>query len=757
MKRFGIWAASAAVALSAVATSAHAIEPFRSMRTLTSSNGRGAIIYDRTTYRITQFLEHAYRYPEKGVESRNFAFDSYPGIRVGGTGAWLANSAPTRIEYVNGTGIVHTERTVSGVQVDEYHFAPMSLGENASIMLVKVKRLSGSGAIDAYGLFNYHLGSGSPVAGADGEQALYVSSRDAVYEWGPSGKAFAYGSIGTSTHHAVSPGSIYDALNSGANLGDSNDTGGAKFDVAAGFQTALGDLAVNQEAWAGWYTVYDAGADAQAAADRVRTWLAGRSPGAVYAGEVADWAAWHKALPTGLSTEEAEVAKQSLAVLRMAQVTEPGAPNGQMLASLAPGRWNIAWVRDMSYAVVALIRTGHYAEAKAAIEFQMKGQTGEFQSYVGSPYRISVVRYYGNGVEESDSNEDGPNVEFDGFGLFLWQLEEYVRASGDTSLLTTHWPKASTEIADVLVKLQEPNGLIAADSSIWEVHWNGKQRHFAYTTITAANGLCRAAELAKKAGDAALETKYRDAGIRARDAILSQLRAPDLTIAQSTEGLAQKSKFLDASAVEAMNFGLIYPTRKTARATLASFKKGLVPPTGRGFMRSDIGAWYDSQEWVFVDFRTSRALERIGDITGAKNSLTWNLGQARENFNLFSELHDRDTAAYVGEAPMIGFGAGSFMIELDERGKAVTPTCGTFADEPADELSDAGVDEDAASGDASTVRTDGGTGRNPTGHEEDDDGCSASPVGNLSSRSLSSLFLGMIGFVIYVARRRNTK
>ena len=73
-------------------------------------------------------------------------------------------------------------------------------------------------------------------------------------------------------------------------------------------------------------------------------------------------------LPAGANALETTIAQQSQAVLRMAQVREPGAPNGQVMASLGTGRWNIAWVRDMAYAVVALARSGHTDEAKAAID-----------------------------------------------------------------------------------------------------------------------------------------------------------------------------------------------------------------------------------------------------------------------------------------------------------------------------------------------------------------------------------------------------
>ena len=53
-----------------------------------------------------------------------------------------------------------------------------------------------------------------------------------------------------------------------------------------------------------------------------------------------------------------------------------------------------------------------------------------------------------------------------------------------------------SRVADVLVDLQQANGLIAADFvDLGGFTWDGQQRHFAYTTITAANGLCSASRL----------------------------------------------------------------------------------------------------------------------------------------------------------------------------------------------------------------------------------------------------------------------
>ena len=35
-----------------------------------------------------------------------------------------------------------------------------------------------------------------------------------------------------------------------------------------------------------------------------------------------------------------------------------------------------------------------------------------------------MARYFGQGLEESDENSAGPNIEWDNWGLFLWAYAE---------------------------------------------------------------------------------------------------------------------------------------------------------------------------------------------------------------------------------------------------------------------------------------------------------------------------------------------
>jgi MYXO-CTERM domain-containing protein len=672
--------------------------PHLSEEWLPSSNGMAAIAWDREQFKLVQFLEHPYAAASSSATTRNFIYDSYPGLRIGTTGTWLDAVAPIVAGYVPGTGIVHSVRTLSGLQIDEYDFAPMGLAAYASLMLVQVTQMPGAsaGPVDVYSLFNYHLGAGNPPS-TSGETITYDATRDAYYESGMSNVAMAYASLLPSTYHGCTPNNPYGLLNAGSNLMDDPGTGGPTDDAVPGFQTSLGTLASGASAWVGWLTVLAPDANGSAAVDTVRTWINGRAPAALLADEVSGWQAWTTPPPAGASALEAAVDLQAQVVLRMGQVQETGAGQGQILASVAPGMWNISWVRDMAYAVLGLLRSGHYAEAKAAITFQMGAQVGSYEQYVGMPYQISVVRYYGDGTEWSDSNNDGPNIEFDGFGLFLWELDEYVRASGDTASLATWWPVVKSKVADVLVSLQETSGLIMPDSSIWEVHWDGQQKHFAYTTLTAANGLCSASRLAQAAGDTASTATYLAAGQKARDALLPNLRTPGGALVQSTEALAAGSGFLDAAVMEAINFGLVDPTLHTATATLGSIESGLVPQSGRGFMRSDAGDAYSSNEWVFIDLRGARAIELHGDASYTASLFAWNVDQASDNFGELSELHDPVTADYAGQSPMVGFGAGAYLLRLADRGTPVTPSCGAFAAEPPNPV-DAGTGEGGGGG-----------------------------------------------------------
>ena len=121
----------------------------------------------------------------------------------------------------------------------------------------------------------------------------------------------------------------------------------------------------------------------------------------------------------------------------MGQIREPNTAtrknNGMILARLPPGEWHTGWVRDATYAVVALARSGHIDEAKAALNFFLNARRRRLRQLreQRQDYRISLMRYFGNGAGGGRLEQrSAPNIEIDGWGLFLWARAPVRRGLG---------------------------------------------------------------------------------------------------------------------------------------------------------------------------------------------------------------------------------------------------------------------------------------------------------------------------------------
>ena len=652
---------------------------------LTSSNGHGAVGYNLASHKADALLEHLYRNWDDGVYTRDVLYDSYLGIRTGGTNAWLNTLTPVREEYLEQTGIIHVVHVVGSIQIDTYLYAPYELGRPALVLLGRVTNTGATSAsASLYTIHNYHLGYTSPSdpvnPDATTERIQYQSGTGAFLETGVGG-VLVHRPLGTALHHACTPNNPWSALNAGQDLVDTADSGTGS-DRVAGFQKDF-TLAAGASGWFGVVSAFEpnAASQAQLLAD-VEAVYATKTADAALTEARTSWSAWRTAAPAGLSPQEAWVWRQSEAILRQGQVREPtDLSYGQIVASLPPGQWNIAWTRDMSYAIVALARTGHLTEAKAALEFVLKAESNRFQSYVGAPYQVSVCRYYGKGKEESDVNADGPNIEFDGFGLYLWALSEYLGAGGDVALLTSYWTTIRDKVGNVLAGLTDSTtGLVKADSSIWEVHWNAKQKRYTYTSLAAADGLCRAAALARSRGETTVADAWQAAGVAIRDALRTKSVDGSKVLASSYEELQAASGYHDVASVEALNWMLFDAHGAVATATVASFDSALKVASGRGYFRDDDGTWYDSQEWVWADLRIASGKRLAGGTAAADKLVGWIGAQALANYGMVAELYHPTTSDYEGEVPMVGYGAGAYMVSLLDREAppTVAPVCGSW-------------------------------------------------------------------------------
>ena len=685
------------------------------------------------------------------VHTRDLLFDAYFGLRAAGEQFWLT-TAPVDLEasgYVPGTGVATMVQQIGALRATTHAFALQGLEGGGFVLALALENTGGQAiaGVEAFSLHNFHLGFGRPQRpwevpqdlAANGE-TIVVDGDEWLIERGFAG-VIAIRGLGAVSHHGVGPGAdLYGIVNDGA--GDFPDNAppmNAVDDAVSGLQWSLGELAPGEVAWAAIAVIHDpdpfAGAAAQAKLDAL---LMLTDADSVVDAELGAWDEFQAGvtLPAGVSETEAGLLRQGAAMLHMGQVREDRyylrewlgedgevrrtrfkgvddqpvtlpalikhRGSGAVLASLPPGEWTYAWIRDGSYAVAAMAALGMHDAARAGLAYYLDAEAGRFKdwdelaAYAMPPYQISLVRYHGFGVEETDFNEFGPNLEFDGFGLFLWALRGYEVASGDVEFAAGRWSEIGEKVGDVLVALVDPEtGLLRADSSIWETHWSGRERRWAYTNITAARGLCDAAVIAERVGDGERAAAYRAAGEGLRAAIATQLTDGDGAIAANREELAIGEGYWDAAVLDAIAMGLFDPTGKIAAATLAGLDLHLRVDAGPGWSRNDdrwdhanvadLSPWggeYDSAEWVVTDLRGAVALRMSGETDRSAALIDWVTAQTAMNYGMVAETYDEVAGTYKFNAPMLGFGAGALTLALADRAAgAADPACGAYFDE----------------------------------------------------------------------------
>ncbi|MCA9662273.1 MAG: glycosyl hydrolase [Myxococcales bacterium] len=694
--------------------------------------------------------------------TRDLLYDAYFGVRAPDSQFWLT-SAPVDLDasgYVGwkdgergGTGIVEMVQTSGDLEATSYFFTPKALEHVGFVMVMRVRNTGGQtlSGVQGFSIANFHLGFGR--ANAPWDVGMDIGDNGETLSWDPQSSEYVERGfagvvvarpLAPVAHHASTPGADpWGIVDGGAkvDLPDNTPPMNAVDGTVGAYQFDLGDLAPGEAQWVG--VAFARHADPfqeETASGWLDAAVGGKGAKAMVDAEIAAWADFQASVvvPDGASADEERLVRHSAAMLKMGQVQEettylrewlsqdgevrrtrfPGPDNnpvelpatvkhhgkGAILASMPPGNWTYAWIRDGAYATVAMAVLGMKKESRDALSFYLEAEAGRFKdwselaAYNMPDYQISLVRYYGFGVEETDFNDFGPNLEFDGFGLFLWALNAYERETGDESLSQTYWPVISGRIADVLVALIEPEtGLIRPDSSIWETHWKGRERHFAYTSLTAARGLCDAADIAARFGDADKAALYAEKAEELRDAIAMNLTDDSGMIASTYEELVSGKGYYDAAVWDAVSMGLFDPAGTIAAGTMAGLDSHLQVAAGPGWSRNDdrfdhqnaedLSPWgsdYDSAEWVITDLRGSIAARMIGANDRADALIDWVRDQALANYLMVAETFDENDGTYKFNTPMLGFGAGAYSLALVHRAGgfgADDPACGAYYDE----------------------------------------------------------------------------
>jgi hypothetical protein len=432
--------------------------------------------------------------------------------------------------------------------------------------------------------------------------------------------------------------------------------------------------------------------DAEPAIREFSAWRAGLRPEALVRREIAEFELWRvKPAVHFRNQNERHLWRQSETMLRIAQSREPNRGdrhgNGLIVAAL-PDVYSTPWVRDMAWATVALIRMGHQAEARAALLAYFNAQpTSKMRSEVnGADYQISLVRYWGDGAEEPFFTMEGAiNIEFDNWGEVLWALGEYLGKYDDPALL-----KAATfrgplyEAArDFIVKPLLANTekyragrIVVADTSIWEEHQPDK-KHFAFSTAMAIVGLHEFAGVARSAGDDAAHRQALDnAALLQKGFDTAFIRSGKL---RGTLEEGEKNE-IDGALIPIINFGVVRDP-KVVDDTIDRMELLKVASGGYRRVRSNytdpkiFEYWYERQEFLFVDFTLAELERRLGRKAESDAMLQRIVDKAAADHNIIPEMYvalpcqlfPGKIGDPTGALPMVGYGAGAYVLHLLER------------------------------------------------------------------------------------------
>jgi GH15 family glucan-1,4-alpha-glucosidase len=401
-------------------------------------------------------------------------------------------------------------------------------------------------------------------------------------------------------------------------------------------------------------------------------------------------------IPADIPAKERNLIEQSVSVLKMAQVADKEIfplSHGQILASLRPGLWHVAWVRDGSYAIQAMTHLGLYEEARKGLEFFLNARVGNYKHYilkdgkdygVGSDYQVSVCRYFGNGREES-TYVDGPNIEFDNFGLFLIAFADYVANSKDSAFYRKWNKTVCKKIADVIISCIDTNLLIRDDSGPWE-HYLQMPRQYAFTSGVCAKGLEQFAMLQKQY-NLPFE-KYKTSAETLKQGIFTHLLIDGKYIKGNVnDQLKTDHEYYDAGVYELFANRYIND-KELFLSHMSEYDTSLRIKSERpGYIRLSSADPYETQEWVFIDLRIALAYLLFGQKDEAEKLINYVTEQASVNFNLIPEMYsnklqldkmtdnfnsyevwcncirDKDDL-YIGAIPMVGYGAGAYILTL---------------------------------------------------------------------------------------------
>jgi GH15 family glucan-1,4-alpha-glucosidase len=313
------------------------------------------------------------------------------------------------------------------------------------------------------------------------------------------------------------------------------------------------------------------------------------------------------------------ITERSLTVLRDGQ-----SRSGAFVASPSFRVYNFGWLRDGAFCAYALDRVGHAAAAGAwhrwvqeAIErYRARAEAVLALLGDGQPppsEEMLPARYTLDGaIEHEDPVDPWPNFQIDGYGMWLWSLEQHLGRPPEPDLLRT---------VDLVARYLAASWRLPC-WSCWE-EFNGGEH--ASTLASACAGLDVAARLLS-------EPAFADEAERVR----AELRARYVT--GGYVGLSPGDARVDASILWlGVPFGVFAAEDPLVVATVDEVKRQLLGPSG-GVYRYRGDTYYGGGEWLLLTSSLAWHESVAGRSESARDLRRWVRAQARDNGDLPEQM-----------------------------------------------------------------------------------------------------------------------
>jgi GH15 family glucan-1,4-alpha-glucosidase len=310
------------------------------------------------------------------------------------------------------------------------------------------------------------------------------------------------------------------------------------------------------------------------------------------------------------------LADRSRRVLRDGQ-----ASSGAFVASPAFRVYDFGWLRDGAFCACALDRIGEQAAAAAfhewtmstlerhrviaerAIERTRSGESPPYDAMLPARFTLSGE------LEQADPDDPWPNFQVDGYGMWLWSLEEHLGGRGLEA--------GRRETVELAARYLASTWRLRC-WSCWEEFQGGEH---ASTIAAASAGLASAARLLD---DEALHAEAQAARehLVARFSVDGRLgRGPD-------------DPRVDGSMIWlTVPFGVLDAGDPRAAGTIEAIKRDLIGPSG-GIYRYRGDSYYGGGEWLLLTSSLAWHEAVAGDPAEAAELSAWVRAQASPNSDL---------------------------------------------------------------------------------------------------------------------------